>query len=309
MGDEQLRAAQEDALNLVHQVYDLKRQAELIADLPEEHRRIANDPGLANWEPKVAERVRALIDQFGKSLQELRSRVSCSSDARPSTCPAGRIEAVLRHLDESIPSELRERLKIGERTEFSATETLLRAVEDICRIPPDGTWPPEHKEVWEMLAGWNLPSQKMTEAAIRDDFKAAGLNDAPSTLVESSHKQAETISESQGADGTPDQQSAPSQQQVDTELLQRFAEMTPDGEVALQIARIVSDTSMSREKRASRACELNPQLYQKDSSWWAERFNISRQAVEKWTFWKVDRKEFLERFKEEEAEFLRQRAD
>ena len=94
-----------------------------------------------------------------------------------------------------------------------------------------------------------------------------------------------------------------------SELLQQFAEMTPDGEVALQLARIVSDTSISREKRAIRACELNPQLYLRDSPWWAERFNISRQAVEKWKFWKEDRKDFLERIKEEEAKFLRGRAD
>lgn len=181
MDDEQLRAAQADTLNLAHQIYDLKRQADLIAELPEHERRIAADIGQAHWHPEITKRVRAVIDPFGESLAKLRFDIVTSPDKEGSGWLARNIETAISLIEASLPSDRREQFTFGDRTEFSATETILRAAKDVCNILPDPTSPPEHKAAWQMLHGWILPTQKMTEAVIQEELQNIQPNQTTNT--------------------------------------------------------------------------------------------------------------------------------
>jgi hypothetical protein len=87
----------------------------------------------------------------------------------------------------------------------------------------------------------------------------------------------------------------PKAETVSTDVLQKFAELAPDGATVMKLAKIISDTGKNVNDRMVEASELNPELYLKKSPWWAKMFGVEPQAIRKTDYWRIDRKDVLEK--------------
>ncbi len=85
---------------------------------------------------------------------------------------------------------------------------------------------------------------------------------------------------------------------LQTELMALFAELSPDGEVTMKLARILSDESKGTNERMIEASEFNAFLYEKKSPWWAKVLRVSSQAIRNTDYWKRIRRDVLQRSKE-----------
>lgn len=97
--------------------------------------------------------------------------------------------------------------------------------------------------------------------------------------------------------GTP-QAEAKHDQLTNSEMVELFAELSPDGKLTMQLAKILADKARSTNDRMIDASELNPALYEKKSPWWANLFGVKPQAITKTDYWTRIRTDFLERMNE-----------
>ena len=97
-------------------------------------------------------------------------------------------------------------------------------------------------------------------------------------------------------DGDPD--AIRSKSGSESELIELFAELSPDGVPTMKLARIISDKSKSVNDRMVEASELNPVLYSKNSPWWKKLFKVSDSAITKTDFWRRIRPDFQKRTQE-----------
>ena len=87
----------------------------------------------------------------------------------------------------------------------------------------------------------------------------------------------------------------PKTEATSTDVLQKFAELAPDGATVMKLAKIISDTSKIVNDRMVEASELNPELYLRRSPWWADTMNVSGSAITKTDYWTRIRKDVLEK--------------
>lgn len=79
----------------------------------------------------------------------------------------------------------------------------------------------------------------------------------------------------------------------DQEGLEIFASLVPDGELAMKLSKILSDTRKSSNTRMIEASDLNPELYVLDSVAWEPMLKVSSAAVRKTDFWKRIRPDMI----------------
>jgi hypothetical protein len=200
MNGEQFLAAHPHALALVRAVYSLKAHADRLAVIPDDDRKLARNPHHAGYYPggpEVAERTRALIDQFGKSLVALCDQFKESQNS---------IESALPLIEADLPRDQGAAFQFGNRLDFTATESVFRTAEEIVGIAHDETLPPEHAAAEKRVHALILPDQKLTIAAIRDEFRrlSSKLDEGKQQVSVTQSESPEVTTEIKAASGEND---------------------------------------------------------------------------------------------------------